>query len=255
MAEQPINAKPTLVLLHGWGLNQGVWAEVLPNLAADFNVLTPDLPGFGQSNVFPHGYELAAVVAQLAEQVPDQSYVYGWSLGGLLAIALAAAYPDKVKQLGLIAATPKFLAADSWPGMRSEVMQQFSAALCQNLPQTIQRFLAIQAMGSEHAKQDVQKLRHSIAAYPAPQPQAVELALNLLAITDLRQIFRRLSQPVVGCFGRLDSLVPVAVAALLQQLQPQAHFNILPKASHAPFISHPSEFCDWLRSSCRLISR
>lgn len=251
MAEQPINAKPTLVLLHGWGLNRGVWSEVLPHLAADFHVLTPDLPGFGLSRVFPADYELDAVVTQLAGALPDQCYVVGWSLGGLLAIALAAAYPQKVKQLGLIAATPKFLAEDGWPGMRAEVMQQFSAALSQNLPQTIQRFLAIQAMGSEHAKQDVQKLRQSITAYPAPQPQAVELALNLLATTDLRHTFQRLSQPVVGCFGRLDSLVPVAVVALLQQLKPQARFSILPKASHAPFISHPIEFCDWLRTCCR----
>lgn len=251
MAEVSINTKPTLVLLHGWGLNQGVWSEVLPSLAVDFEVLTPDLPGFGKSTAFPSDYKLSTVIAQLAEQLPEQSYVYGWSLGGLLAIALAAAYPNKVKQLGLIAATPRFLAGADWPGMRAEVMQQFSTALSQDLSQTIQRFLAIQAMGSEHAKQDVQKLKQSIAAYPAPQPQAVGLALNLLAETDLCHAFESLRQPVVGCFGRLDSLVPVAVVSLLQQLQPEAQFNILPKASHAPFISHPIEFYHWLKDSCR----
>lgn len=248
MAEQQQNPKPTLVLLHGWGLNQGVWSDIKQQLAADFRILTPDLPGFGQNQQFPADYQLSAIVRQLAAQIPEQSYVFGWSLGGLIAIALAAAFPQQVRQLALIAATPKFLATPDWPGMRAEVMQQFSTALTVNLPQTIQRFLAIQAMGSEHARQDILKLRESIAAYPPPQAQAVALALTLLAQTDLRQTFAELTLPIVGCYGRLDSLVPVSVVPLLQALQPQARFTVLPKASHAPFISHPAEFCSWLRS-------
>ncbi|EHR40848.1 pimeloyl-ACP methyl ester esterase BioH [Alishewanella jeotgali] len=249
MAEHSTTAKPTLVLLHGWGLNQGVWSEVQLQLAGDFQVLALDLPGFGLSRQFPPAYRLDEVLSQLAAQLPEQSYLCGWSLGGLLAIALAATYPDKVKQLALVAATPKFLATDDWPGMRAEVMQQFASALSQNLPQTIQRFLAIQALGSEHAKQDILKLRDSIAHFPEAQPQAVVQALTLLADTDLRQQFAALTQPVVGCYGRLDSLVPVAVLPLLQQLQPAAKLTVLAKASHAPFISHPGEFCQWLRSA------
>ena len=55
-----------------------------------------------------------------------------------------------------------------------------------------------------------------------------------------------LKMPVAGCFGRLDSLVPVAMLVELQTLLPQASLTILAKASHAPFISHPAEFSQWL---------
>ena len=105
--------KPGLVLLHGWGVNQGVWQGIRAQLADSVTLITPDLPGFGSQSHYPLPYSLDAVVAQLATQIPDNSYLCGWSLGGLLAIALANRYPEKVQQLGLIGASPCFVAADN----------------------------------------------------------------------------------------------------------------------------------------------
>ncbi|GHG75465.1 pimeloyl-[acyl-carrier protein] methyl ester esterase [Alishewanella longhuensis] len=252
MAENQKIAQPSLVLFHGWGLNSGVWQGVKALLPDRCNLITPDLPGFGQNRDFPASYQLAEVVAQLAEQVPDNSYVCGWSLGGLLAIALAKQYPHKVARLGLCAASPCFLATTDWPGMQAKVLQQFAAALSENIALTIQRFLAIQAMGSEHARADIQQLRQTIAAYPLPEPAAVQGALRLLAEQDLRNLLPSLSQPVSGCFGRLDSLVPVGVVPLLQQLVPSGKFTVFEKASHAPFISHLPDFVQWLTNWAEL---
>lgn len=245
MAEKIKTDKPTLVLLHGWGLNQGVWQGIAPALAGQARLLTPDLPGFGQQPHFPDDYSLPGVLDQLAAQIPDNSLLCGWSLGGLLAIALARHYPQKVRQLGLIAASPCFLAKDDWPGMAPGVMQQFAQALSKQLEQTIGRFLAIQAMGSASAKTDIMQLKHAIAAYPLPAAKAVTGALGLLAEQDLRADFASLQQPIVGCYGRLDALVPVAIVPLMQQLQPNAQFSIVPHASHAPFISHQAEALSW----------
>lgn len=238
--------KPGLVLLHGWGVNQGVWQGIRAQLADSVTLITPDLPGFGSQSDYPLPYSLDAVVAQLATQIPDNSYLCGWSLGGLLAIALASRYPDKVQQLGLIGASPCFVAADNWPGMQPVVLQQFAAALSQNLPLTIERFLAIQALGSSSARNDIKTLKQAIMAYPMPQAAAIEGALQLLH-TDLRADFAALKLPIAGFYGRLDSLVPVAVVEQLQQMQPQARFTVAAHASHAPFISHPQVFGHWLQ--------
>lgn len=246
MAENVKIAQPPLVLLHGWGLNSGVWEGVTALLPASYQRVTPDLPGFGATRTFPTPYSLEQVVTQLAAEIPDNSYVCGWSLGGLLAIALAKLYPHKVARLALCAASPYFLTAQDWPGMQAKVLQQFAAALSDDIAQTIQRFLAIQAMGSEHARADIQQLRQAIAAYPLPEPAAVQGALTLLAEQDLRSWLPTLSQPVTGCFGKLDSLVPVAVVPQLQALLPNANFTVFEKASHAPFISHPHDFVYWL---------
>lgn len=246
MAEVANTDKPNLVLLHGWGVNQGVWQHLRQTLTDQVNVMTPDLPGFGSSARFPQPYRLEAVVKQLAEQIPDNSLVCGWSLGGLVAVSLAEQYPHKVSRLALLAATPCFLAKDNWPGMAAGVMAQFADSLSRNLELTIERFLAIQAMGSSTARADIRQLKEAILTYPAGQPEALQGGLKLLAEEDLRQCFARLTLPVAGCFGRLDSLVPAAVIPLLQQLQPSGQFTLLNKASHAPFISHPVEFTEWL---------
>lgn len=247
MTDNSVADKPTLVLLHGWGVNQGVWQSMRQRLPGDISVLTPDLPGFGSAAQFPQPYTLDTLCQQLAAQIPDGSAVCGWSLGGLIAMALAKRYPAKVSKLALVAASPCFLAQTGWPGMAPSVMQQFARALSDNLQQTIERFLAIQAMGSDSAKADTKALKQAIMAYPPAQPQAVAAALQLLAQTDLRAEFSALSLPLAGLYGRLDSLVPVKLVEQLQQLQPQGCFTVLPHASHAPFISHPDAFLAWLQ--------
>ncbi|MGI5310183.1 pimeloyl-ACP methyl ester esterase BioH [Rheinheimera sp. WS51] len=240
---------PTLVLLHGWGVNQAVWQSTKRALAETVNVITLDLPGFGAERQFPQPYQLEQVIEQLASKIPDQSYVYGWSLGGLIATALADKYPNKVKQLGLIAASPCFLAQANWPGMAEQVMQQFAQALSKNLSLTIERFLAIQALGSDSARADIKTLKQAILAYPEPEAAAVSGALSLLSTTDLRQRLQQLKMPIVGCFGRLDSLVPIAILPVLQQLKPTIQATTIAAASHAPFISHPDLFIRWLKAS------
>ncbi|QBL08123.1 pimeloyl-[acyl-carrier protein] methyl ester esterase [Rheinheimera sp. D18] len=262
MAARMSSDKPTLVLLHGWGLNQGVWQGITHLLGNKLQILTPDLPGFGLNRPFPKPYQLDAVVEQLAQEIPADSYVCGWSLGGLLAIGLASRFPEKVLQLGLVAASPCFMAQPSsielsvpfepqWPGMAQSIMQQFAQSLSNNLTLTIERFLAIQAMGSNTARQDIKALKQTIMAYPTPELAAIEGALQLLR-TDLRDEFSALTQPIVGLYGRLDALVPAKVVERLQQLQPQAQFSVLEHVSHAPFISAPTEFVAWLNGWLQL---
>ncbi|KKO48486.1 pimeloyl-BioC--CoA transferase [Arsukibacterium sp. MJ3] len=248
MAEIPHTGKPVLVLLHGWGVNQGVWQTLLADIPTGFHVLTPDIPGFGLAQSLPQPYNFDAVLAGLAREIPDNSLLCGWSLGGLFAIALAARYPAKVRQLALVAATPFFLQHADWPGMQASVMQQFAQSLQRDLPQTINRFLAIQAMGSVTAKHDAAMLKQAITVLPQASAEALRAGLSFLTEQDLRCTFTTLTQPIVGCFGALDSLVPVAVVQQLQQLQPKARFSVLAKASHAPFISHRLEFLSWLVS-------
>lgn len=73
MAEILKCAKPTLVFLHGWGLNRAVWQSVLPSLPAEQPVLCLDLPGFGDRQVAPMPYELAAIAEQLLPEIPEDS--------------------------------------------------------------------------------------------------------------------------------------------------------------------------------------
>lgn len=246
MAVTTESRKPSLVLLHGWGMNQAVWQQWLPLLEKDWAVSTPDLPGFGASGHYPEPYRLEAVCQQLEAELPESSVLCGWSLGGLVALALAVRYPERFKALVLLAASPCFMGQDHWPGMKATMFQQFQRQLSQNINQTIQRFLAIQAMGSPSAREDIKCLRQAILQQPAPQQVAIEGGLDLLASSDLRDELSQLNTPVFAGFGRLDTLVPVSVIEAMQACQHKAVMHRFEHASHAPFISHPHETAAWL---------
>ena len=246
MSEQRKFSQNPVVLLHGWGLNHQVWSQLVRALPIELDLHTPDLPGFGLSPC-PASYDIDSVLAQLVETIPDQSIVIGWSLGGLLATALAKRYPQKVKKLGLIASSPCFMAKDNWPGMDVRVMQQFAGQLQQDLALTVERFLAIQAMGSSTARQDIKQLKQAVLSLALPSASALVGGLELLANLDMRQEFAALDLPVFIILGRLDSLVPVSIAPLLQNLRPDLQIDIMQKASHAPFISHLDEFVSLLK--------
>ncbi|SEA86230.1 pimeloyl-[acyl-carrier protein] methyl ester esterase [Alkalimonas amylolytica] len=240
-------SKPNLVLLHGWGMNQAVWQQWLPLLQQDWQVHTLDLPGFGLSKDCPEPYTLTMLAELLQPQLPAKAVLCGWSLGGLVAIELARCYPQQVQALALLAASPCFMAQTDWPGMSARIFTQFQQQLSNNIPLTIQRFLAIQAMGSASAKDDIKQLRQAILQLPEPKPEAVTGGLALLQSCDLRAELASLPLPVHAAFGRLDTLVPIGVEQALQQLMPSAQTHCFAHASHAPFISHPTESAAWLQ--------
>jgi len=104
------DAPPEVVLLHGGAQNAHTWDTVA--LALDRPLIAPDLPGHGHSDSPAPGVgtrpdasaaDLAAVVDELA---PTAELIVGMSLGGLTAIALAAARPDLVLRLVLVDITP-----------------------------------------------------------------------------------------------------------------------------------------------------
>jgi len=86
---------PPLVLLHGIGHRWQAWEPVLDRLAAEHDVIAIDLPGFGKSPPLagPSGItEIAAALAAFFEHLGlDRPHVAGNSLGGGLALELAAA--------------------------------------------------------------------------------------------------------------------------------------------------------------------
>ncbi|QYK05128.1 pimeloyl-ACP methyl ester esterase BioH [Shewanella zhangzhouensis] len=238
-----------LVILHGWGMNAAVFTPLM-GAFPEYRLHCPDLPGFGHSTV--SGDTLDDWVDTLMLALPEQMVLAGWSLGGLVATRAALRYPQRVEALMTIASSPCFMAREeeSWPGIPPQVLSQFGAELGKDLPKTIERFLAIQAMGSETAREDIKRLRDLVLSRPLPQQVALDQGLNMLKDVDLRPELATLSQPWLRVWGRLDGLVPKRVMPAMPSPAGACEDLMLAKASHAPFFSHPSEFVtgvkDWL---------
>ncbi|MCF2950295.1 pimeloyl-ACP methyl ester esterase BioH [Paraglaciecola aquimarina] len=238
-----------LVFLHGWGVNSGVWSSLVPLLEKDYTITCIDLPGFGQNHdQLPSVYDLDNIGKCVADVLPEKCRLIGWSLGGLVAQQIALTCPEKLQQLVLICSSPKFSKSQDWPGIQPQVLEAFTQQLKHDFSKTLERFLAIQAMGSNTARQDVKTMKQAIEAYPQPSVIALEHGLNLLHDCDLRAELANLLVPCHGFLGRLDSLVPAEIGASLERFSSRITTQTLSKASHAPFISHTSEFAEQLKT-------
>ncbi|RJG51582.1 pimeloyl-ACP methyl ester esterase BioH [Motilimonas pumila] len=241
-----------LVLLHGWGLNNAVWQGLVPLLSPYFRLHMVDLPGFGDSEQLPQQdlQSIANVVAANISQLTDDAVWLGWSMGGLVATKVASLYPESVRQLVLVASNPKFTESTEWHGIAPDMLAQFIDALGQDFKKTIDRFLAIQAMGSHSAKQDIKQLRAWLRAKPLPQPEALSAGLDLLYNEDLRREVVNLTQPCIAMMGRLDSLVPIKVSHDLLALNNEINILEFKQSSHAPFVTEKELFASEIIQRC-----
>lgn len=243
-----IGQGPDLVLLHGWGLNSAVWQELIPLLAPHYCLHLVDLPGFGLSHdACLESDNLSLWSQTILPHLPERFSLLGWSMGGLIALRMTLDHPSRVTRLILTGSSPCFLQQENWPGIRPDVLSGFNRALQLDPRKTVERFLAIQAMGSDTVKEDVKRLKYWLQQRPDPAAAALKAGLQLLERIDLRQELFALTCPVLSLYGRLDSLVPVAAVSEIQALIPHAHSVIFPHAAHTPFLSHTDQFVDELR--------
>lgn len=243
-----------LVLLHGWGLNAQVWDCIAPELASHFTLHLVDLPGYGRSNGFG-ALSLEEMTQLVLEKAPERAIWLGWSLGGLVASQAALTHPERVLALATVASSPCFAAHDSWPGIKPEVLSGFQQQLSEDFQRTVERFLALQTMGTESARQDARALKNTVLSLPMPSPEVLNGGLEILKTADLRQPLTALEMPFLRMYGRLDGLVPRKIIPLLDALWPDSVSVVFDKAAHAPFISHPQAFCAPLVELQGLVSK
>lgn len=106
-ASGPLDA-PAIVFVHGTRLTRAAWAAQLDGLGGEFRAIALDLPGHGARAAEPFTLDGAAdvVAATIREQAADgRAVVVGLSLGGYVAMALAAREPERVRGLVLAGAT------------------------------------------------------------------------------------------------------------------------------------------------------
>ncbi|MER2490908.1 pimeloyl-ACP methyl ester esterase BioH [Catenovulum sediminis] len=235
--------KSHLYFIHGWGMNRAVWRPIAEKLSHLYDVTLLDLPGYGESiDNLPQTYNLDQISQQVAQNIQQPGIIIGWSLGGLVAQNIALKNKEKTDALITIASTPCFAQKNDWQGIQAHVLTDFQQQLAEDYNKTLERFLAIQAMGSRSARQDIKAFKALLLTYAPPAPAALSGGLQILAEADLTDKIAEIHQPTVRLYGKLDSLVPKAAIDPIHQLQPHSDKYIFNKASHAPFISHPEEF-------------
>lgn len=244
---QPGAGALPVVMLHGWGMNLAVF-DLLRGELAQHETWAIDLPGHGRSPWWPDAAGFEAQREAVLAALPPRCVLAGWSFGAKLAMSIAAEFPRRVAALVLMSATPKFERSPDWPhGMDPGSLRAFRAVLEQDWRRTLSDFVWLQLRGSRDAEESRLVLEQALATHGAPDPEALRAGLELLRQVDVRAAAARIAQPVQIVAGQHDRVTPPGAARWLEANLRNAGLIELPRAGHAPFVSHHAEVGGALR--------
>lgn len=222
-----------LILLPGWGLGVSPMeplAAALQGLDEHLHVEVEPLPELDSC-------DLQDWLDDLDERIPQDVWLGGWSLGGMLASELAARRGDRCCGLLTLASNPSFVAHEQWPSaMPAETFDAFLAGCAADPRLTLKRFSLLCAQGA----QDPRGLsRLMLGGAPNTSSAALMAGLELLAQLDTREALQAFRGPQLHLFAGQDGLVPAEAAGELFALLPDIEIGLIEQASHAFLLEDP----------------
>ncbi|WP_110600544.1 alpha/beta fold hydrolase [Salinicola lusitanus] len=195
----------TLLLLPGWALGSAPLAPLADalrrRLPPSYRVECIDYPGLTSHR--PESW-----VAALDHAVPQDAWLAGWSLGGMLATALAQWRGRRARGLIALAANASFVTRSGWPqAMTGEALEDFRHGLRASPTRTFRRFARLSAQGGRDTRRLGRELLAALETTPLDQALA---GLGVLSALDLREVPPTLKIPQLHLFGEDDALVPAA---------------------------------------------
>lgn len=214
---------PTVLALHGWRRDHRDFDAVFAG--SDLSAIALDLPGFGSAPVPDATWgspEYAAAVAEVLDEMAPRVVVLGHSLGGRIAVELAAARPERVGGLVLTGA-PLFRP----DGARAKPRLDYRLA----------RRLARSGLFSA-ARLEALRQRHGSDDYRAAHGELRNILVKLLA-EDYAPALAAISCPVELVWGDDDRAAPLAVAERIQAALAGSHLVVCPGAGHLTPLTVP----------------
>ncbi|HEX9333382.1 MAG TPA: alpha/beta hydrolase [Anaerolineales bacterium] len=230
-----------LVLLHGYPLDHHLWDEVVPLLEDTFDVILPDLRGFGESSIVdssPTMEDYASDIAGLLDQLGIQKVaIVGHSMGGYVALAFARLYPDRVSGLGLVSSQ---VLADS--PERKEGRYKSAADVAKNGISSVVETMTLKFTSDEKLQAFARE------SMERQQPAAYIGALKAMAERmDSTLLLSSFKFPVVLVHGDSDALIPVERAREVKVALPLAHLVEVSGAGHMPMMEAKEKMAEALK--------
>ncbi|NRD74484.1 alpha/beta fold hydrolase [Shewanella sp. VB17] len=233
---------PTLVFLHGLFLDRTFWSPVIKRLSKPFRCVVFDMPGHGASG-WREGLDLNAIANDIAlwliENNISKVTLVGHSQGGMIALRIAAKYPQLLNKLVLVNTSTRAEAPSHMP-----LWQQRRSLL-----------LSLDEKNRQSVFEDIQKIKYTsswLQAHPAyarddinkqmkANPRMLAYAMDAAVIEreDIREILKEITVNTIVLAGTEDIATPSAHGEEIARLMPNATYSAVKKASHSIPVEMP----------------
>ncbi len=230
--------RPVVLMLHGFGGSLHSFEAWATGLAATHRVIRIDLPGSGLTGADPsgdysdeRGIELLA--ALLTQRGVARATVLGHSMGGRLAWRFAAAKPERVDKLVLVA--PDGFASPGFEYGKAPEVGALVKLMTVALPKAVLRMSLAPAYAKPGAvmTDEVVTRYHDLMVAPGVRP-AIIARMQQLNLLPPEPLLRTIQAPTLLLWGEQDQMIPVANAQDYLKAMPNARLVVLPGVGHVP---------------------
>ena len=219
---------PTVILIHGFPLNHQVWNDFAEKLSDSYQVVTPDLPGFGKSPLPDGGFSVDDVAQTVRQWIRDRQYsrpvIVGHSLGGYITLALAALERELLSGMCLFHSTAL---ADS-----EEKIQSRNKVLEFIEKQGVQAFTSnfVGQLYADPQHSSIPKVK--AIAVQAPKETVAGYTRAMRDRKDRRDVLRTFPNPILFLAGEKDQGIPPDTILQQAALCQRGEAVILPEVGH-----------------------
>lgn len=237
-----------LLFVHGFPLDHTMWQGQLDEFTRGYQVIAPDLRGFGGSGGTRNMNSMASFASDLTEildvlEVTEPVTFCGLSMGGYIGFQFASQYSERLSRLVLCdtrAQSDSDEAFENRQAVAERVLHEGPAFLAEALPE---KLFAPSILQSQ--PELVEETRNVIRKTDS---QAIAAAsLGMANRPDSRGLLGNLKIPTLVVCGVDDAIAPLAEMREMAAAIPQAEFAEIPDAGHMAPLENPQAFNDALQ--------
>lgn len=225
-----------IVLLHGYLETSEVWNSFSRKLAAKYRIISPDLPGHGQSDIFEETHtmeHMAEMIKELLESLEiGKAFLTGHSLGGYIALAFAEHFPDKLSGYCLFHSHPLADSPEALEKREREINLVMAGKKDLIYPDNVAKMFAAQNLKKFSASLEKSK---QIAS--SIQGEGIIAVLKgMMARPSRLAVMEKGKVPCLWILGTMDNYIDCEQAQTKVKLPQNAELEILKNSGHLGFI-------------------
>jgi len=233
---------PVLILVNGLSRSSHHWVGFENILSDRFTIISFDPRGLGESKV-ELGWNLTVesmardVKEIIATEKLDSAFIYGFSLGGMVAMTLALHHPNVIKKIvcvnssvgggAIFRINPRALITMAKGGLGRD-----------DLHMEMSKFLLGSEMGQYVRKRAIDRWNSIERRHGRPVLQTIKQLGAAIRFTGPRKL-RNISIPTLIICGKKDRFVPIANSQSIARLIPQSILKCVPGGGHELHVDKP----------------